>query len=117
VAEVRFTKAPSFVERNDRAEVIRIGAQPADESVNLISIARELEPRLLELCLEGEGLSFQFKGYVAEAAESRQRTILGAVALLVAIYALLAIPLQSLLPSNGCHPHVAVTAGFLHQQD
>lgn len=96
VAEVRFTKAPSFVERNDRAEVIRIGAQPADESVNLISIARELEPRLLELCLEGEGLSFQFKGYVAEAAESRQRTILGAVALLVAIYALLAIPLQSL---------------------
>ena len=28
-----------------------------------------------------------------------------------------AIPLQSLLPSNGCHPHVAVTAGFLHQQD
>jgi len=96
VAEVRFTKAPSFVERNDRAEVIRIGAQPADESVNLIRIARELEPRLLELCLEGEGLSFQFKGYVAEAAESRQRTILGAVALLVAIYALLAIPLQSL---------------------
>ena len=93
---MRFTKAPSFVERNDRAEVIRIGAQPADESVNLISIARELEPRLLELCLEGEGLSFQFKGYVAEAAESRQRTILGAVALLVAIYALLAIPLQSL---------------------
>lgn len=96
VAEVRFTKAPSFVERNDGAEVIRIGAQPADDSVDLIGMAREMESQLLKLCLEGEDLSFQFKGYVAEAAESRQRTLLGALALLVAIYALLAIPLQSL---------------------
>ena len=96
VADVRFAKAPSFVERNDGAEVIRIGAQPADDSVDVSGIARELEPKLLALCLEGEDLSFQFKGYVAEAAESRQRTVLGAVALLLAIYALLAIPLQSL---------------------
>ncbi len=96
VAEVRFAKAPSFVERNDGAEVIRIGAQPVDDSVDVLGIARELEPQLLALCLEGENLSFQFKGYVAEAAESRQRTILGAVGLLLAIYALLAIPLQSL---------------------
>lgn len=96
VAEVRFAKAPSFVERNDGAEVIRIGAQPADDSVDVLGIARELEPQLLALCLEGEDLSFQFKGYVAEAAESRQRTVLGAVGLLLAIYALLAIPLQSL---------------------
>lgn len=96
VADIRFAKAPSFVERNDGAEVIRIGAQPADDSVDVTGIARDLEPRLLALCLEGEDLSFQFKGYVAEAAESRQRTILGATALLLAIYVLLAIPLQSL---------------------
>lgn len=97
VADIRFAKAPSFVERNDGAEVIRIGAQPADDSVDITGIARELEPRLLALCLEGEDLSFQFKGYVAEAAESRKRTVLGSAALLLAIYVLLAIPLQSLL--------------------
>ena len=34
------------MERNDGAEVIRIGAQPADDSVDLIGIARELEPQL-----------------------------------------------------------------------
>lgn len=96
VAEVRFTKAPSFVERNDRAEIIRIGAQPVDDTVDLIGITRELEPRLTQLCLEGEGLSFQFKGYVAEAAESKRRTMLGTIALLIAIFALLAIPLRSL---------------------
>jgi multidrug efflux pump subunit AcrB len=96
VAEVRFTKAPSFVERNDRAEVIRIGAQPADETVNIISVANALAPKITALCLESEGLSFQWKGYVAEAEESKKRTIFGTVALLVAIFALLAIPLRSL---------------------
>ncbi|MFM8358938.1 MAG: efflux RND transporter permease subunit, partial [Verrucomicrobiota bacterium] len=96
VAEITFTKAPSFVERNDGAEVIRLGAQPADDTVDVIGIARELEPRLREMCAEAGDLSFQFKGYVAEAAESRQRTLVGAAALLLAIYALLAIPLQSL---------------------
>ena len=96
VAEVKFTKAPSFVERNDGAEVIRIGAQPANETVDVIGIAREITPKLTEMCLEGEDLSFQFKGYVAEAEESKKRTILGTAALLLALYALLAIPLRSL---------------------
>ena len=96
VAEIKFTKAPSFVERNDSAEVIRIGAQPVDDTIDVIGIARELEPQLTQMCLEGEGISFQFKGYVAEAAESKKRTILGTVALLIAIFALLAIPLKSL---------------------
>ena len=34
VADVTFTQAPTFVERNDRAEIIRIGAQPIDETVD-----------------------------------------------------------------------------------
>jgi multidrug efflux pump subunit AcrB len=96
VAEVHFTKAPSFVERNDGAEVIRIGAQPIDETVDVIGIARELEPKLIAMCAEGEELSYQFKGYVAEAQESKKRTMLGAAGLLLAIFALLAIPLKSL---------------------
>jgi multidrug efflux pump subunit AcrB len=97
VADVRFTKAPSFVERNDRAEVIRIGAQPADETVDILGIAREIAPQLVELCREGEELSFEFKGHVAEAEEARKRTMLGGAALLFALYAMLAIPFKSLL--------------------
>jgi multidrug efflux pump subunit AcrB len=96
VAQVKFVKAPSFVERNDGAEVIRIGAQPVDETVDIIGVAREITPKVAAMCLEGEDLSFQYKGYVAEAAESKKRTILGSAALLLAIYALLAIPLRSL---------------------
>jgi multidrug efflux pump subunit AcrB len=97
VAEISFVKAPSFVERNDRAEVIRIGAQPADETVDVIGIAREITPRLLEMCRGADNLSFEFKGHVAEAAEARKRTLLGAAALLLVLYGMLAIPFRSLL--------------------
>ncbi|MFO0914465.1 MAG: efflux RND transporter permease subunit [Pirellulales bacterium] len=96
VATIGFTKAPSFVERNDGAEVIRIGAQPLDETVDVIGIAREIEPRLRELCRQGGELSFEFKGHVAEAEISRRRTILGTAVLLFALYAMLAIPFKSL---------------------
>jgi multidrug efflux pump subunit AcrB len=97
VAEVSFTKAPSFVERNDRAEIIRIGAQPADETVDVVGIAHQITPRLREMTAEGENLSFEFKGHVAEAEESRKRTILGSIALVLALYGILAIPFKSLV--------------------
>ncbi len=95
VADVSFTKAPSFVERNDGAEIIRIGCQPVDETVDILGIAHEITPRLTEMCNEAN-LSFLFLGYVAEAEESKKRTILGGVALFFALYAMLAIALKSL---------------------
>lgn len=97
VAQIHFTKAPSFVERNDRAEVIRIGAQPSDETVDVLALARTIEPRIQDLCREAGNLSYQFKGQVAEAVAARQRTLLGGGALLLALYAMLAIPFRSLL--------------------
>ena len=96
VAEVNFVKAPSFVERNDGAEIIRIGAQPVDETVDVLGIAREITPRLTELCREHD-LSFQFIGYVAEAEDAKKRTILGSMALFFALYGILAVALKSLL--------------------
>ena len=95
VADITFTKAPSFVERNDRAEIIRCGAQPVDASVNVLGIAKSITPTLNELCQE-EQLSYQFMGYVAEAEETRNRTILGGIALIATLYGILAIPLKSL---------------------
>ena len=96
VANVTFTQAPTSIERNDRAEVIRIGAQPIDETVDIVGISKEIEPRIQELCNEVEGLSFKWMGYVAEAEESRRRTIIGSLALLFILYALLAIPFKSM---------------------
>ena len=97
VADIQFKKEPSFVERNDGAEIIRIGAQPVDETVDVVRIAKELKPRIKELCSEGEDLSFLFIGYVAEAEEAKKRTLIGAVGLFFTLYALLAIPFRSVV--------------------
>jgi multidrug efflux pump subunit AcrB len=95
VAEISFAKAPSFVERNDRAEVLRCGARPVNEKVDVLGIAREITPRLDELCREN-GLSYQFEGYVAEAEETRHRTLVGAGLLMFTLYGMLSVALKSL---------------------
>ena len=95
VADVAFKKAPSFVERNDGAEILRIGAQPVSEDVDLIGVSKEINPKVRELC-QAEGFTFQYIGHVAEAEEAKKKTILGAVALFFALYGMLSIPLKSI---------------------
>ena len=97
IADVTFVKAPSRIERNDRALVIRIGAMPEDETVDIVQIAQQVTPAIQALVNEGTDLSFLFRGYIAEHAESRQRTIIGFVALFFALYGLLAIPFKSIV--------------------
>ncbi|MEN8866165.1 MAG: efflux RND transporter permease subunit [Akkermansiaceae bacterium] len=97
VADFKFTKAPTFVERNDGAEVIRIGGMPENDGVDIVGIAEELEPEIRELTDKVEGLSFLWTGYVAEHEESVKKTWLNAAFLLFALYALLAIPFRSAL--------------------
>lgn len=96
VATVSFTKAPSVVDRKDGAEIIRCGCQPVDETVDVLAIAKDIEPRLMELC-NRHNLSYRFLGYVAETEQAQRRTLFGALALLCAVYALLAVALRSLL--------------------
>jgi multidrug efflux pump subunit AcrB len=95
VASLAFTKAPSSVHRKDGAEILRCGAQPVDETVDVLGIAKEITPQIEKLC-RPHNLTFQFIGYVAEAADARRQTILGALALGFVLYGLLAIALKSL---------------------
>lgn len=97
VAEFALTKAPTFVERNDGAEVVRMGGMPQDDGVDIIGIANELEPEIRRLTDKVEGLSFLWTGYVAEHADSVKKTWLNAAFLLFALYGLLAIPFRSVL--------------------
>jgi multidrug efflux pump subunit AcrB len=97
IANLEFVQSPTQIERNAGAEVIRIGAQPMDETVDIIGISREITPLLEDLIRDEPTLSFIFKGYVAEAAESRKRTLIGSVALFFALFALLAIPFKSMV--------------------
>ncbi|TWU58337.1 efflux RND transporter permease subunit [Rubripirellula reticaptiva] len=96
IAEINLVKAPSHVERNERAEIIRLGAQPVDETVDVVGISKELAPKLDAMCLKN-GLSYQFLGYVAEAEKTKRQTIVGATLLMLTLYGLLAIALKSLV--------------------
>ncbi len=97
VATNRYVRNPTFVERNNGAEVVRIGADPDDNSVDIMEIAASIEPRIQELIEDHPELSYMFTGHVAEAKESKKRMMVLAIALTFALYTLLAIPFQSAL--------------------
>ncbi len=97
VANVAFVKSPTFIERNDKAETIRIGAEPRDKSVDLVRIAKSVEPAIRDLLIDHEELTFVYTGAVAEAEETKRRLIIGFIAMMFALYALLAIPFKSVL--------------------
>ncbi|MGI9239227.1 MAG: efflux RND transporter permease subunit [Verrucomicrobiales bacterium] len=97
VAEVNQVKAPGRLERVDGAEVIDIGARPKDEDVDLMRIAKEVAPAIQQLVNGGEGLSYRYTGYIAENEDSKRRTLILSIALMLALYALLAIPFKSMV--------------------
>ncbi len=97
VANVAFVKAPSRIEREDGSEVIEIFAQPTDETVDIIGIAKAVTPQIEELLQQDDSLSFGFGGYIAEHEESKRKTLIGSIALAFALFALLAIPFKSMI--------------------
>ena len=96
IAEFKTKKSPNFVERNNKAEVIRIGAKPIDGSVNILKIAEEMRPEIQNLVDEVKGLSFQFTGYIAEHRELKRKNLIASISLIFALFTLLAIPFKSL---------------------
>ncbi|MFT5191875.1 MAG: multidrug efflux pump subunit AcrB [Verrucomicrobiales bacterium] len=97
VADVSFVKAPSNIERQDGAEVIEVKAMPVDEDVDIIGIAAAVTPQIEALLEHHEELSYRFSGYIAEHEESKRKTLIGAIALAFALFALLAIPFKSVI--------------------
>ena len=96
VATINVVKAPSNIERKDKAEVTRVGANVRDETVDMVAIAKDLDPTLQALCASA-GLTYRYDGYVADAETTRRQTIVGAILLGLTLYGLLAVALRSLL--------------------
>ena len=74
----------------------RIGANVRDDSVDMVAIARDLDPALRELC-NSAGLTFRYDGYVEDAETTRKQTFIGAILLGLALYGLLSVALRSLI--------------------
>ena len=97
VADISKSTAPWHIYRIDGSQVIRISAQPKDKGTDIYSIAMEATPEIQQIVNEIPGLSFRFTGQIAENEETRKRTLFGFIALVIGIYAMLAIPFKSLI--------------------
>jgi multidrug efflux pump subunit AcrB len=96
VASATFGRARSDIARIDGAQVVTIAAIPVDETVDVVSISKNLAPRLDAVLNNHPELTWRYTGYVAEHEQTRKRSIIGGVSLFLVLYALLAIPFRSL---------------------
>ncbi|MFU8894293.1 MAG: efflux RND transporter permease subunit [Luteolibacter sp.] len=96
VASASFVRAPARIDRLDGAQIHNIHAQPVDDTVDVVAISRALAPQIHAIVNRDAELSWRYSGYVAQHEQTRRRSIIGGVALFLALYALLAIPFRSL---------------------
>lgn len=96
VAKANFVKGRSNIERIDGAQVTSVSAEPVDESVDIVAISKAASADLDTIFRSHPSLSWRYTGYVAEHDETKKRSIYGGIALFIALYAMLAIPFQSL---------------------
>ncbi len=96
VARAEFSRTRDDIRRIDGAQVVSVSAQPEDETVDVVAIARNLAPLIDDILNQYPELSWRYTGYVAEHEETKKRSLIGGIALFFALYALLAIPFRSL---------------------
>jgi len=97
VADIHFGKARAEIDRTDGMQAVTIWAQVEDNTVDIMGIAKDVEAKLQPMMFDHPTLGWKFRGYVAEQAETKSRIILGAVAILIALYVLLVVPFKSLI--------------------
>ncbi|MFT4635337.1 MAG: multidrug efflux pump subunit AcrB [Arenicella sp.] len=95
IAEVTPFESPSTLYRLDRRSILNITADADKDVVNLPLILSEIDRYLAEAQQQQSNLSYRFDGEAEDAAQTNQRLTVGLVLVLMAIYALLAIPFKS----------------------
>lgn len=95
VAEVEPFESPSTLYRLDRKSILNITADADKDIANLPLILREMDVFLKQQQQQYSNLEYRFDGEAEDARETNQRLGTGLVLVLIAIYALLAIPFKS----------------------
>ena len=94
VATITADKSPSALYRSDRFTTMNVTSD-AEKSADLESIKLDLENRLNELLISHPNVNYEMEGEAKEQRESFSSLRLGMIVVLLAIYALLAIPFKS----------------------
>ena len=95
VAVVTPFESPSTLYRLNRTSIVNVTADLDQLSTSSAAVLADLDPYLQELKSINPNLNYRYDGEVAEAAETNEKLLLGVILVLIAIYALLAIPLKS----------------------
>ncbi len=97
VAEVSLQSTPSRITLINGAQVSDVTATPKDSSIDILALAAELEPQIHTIVNQDPSISWIWEGFIKEDRETGQRSTWLFGALILALYALLAIPFRSLL--------------------
>ena len=97
VATATLQKAPGTIERLDGAQVSFVNAQPENPEVKIIDMAERLDPLISEIVAKNPDVSWVWAGYIKEERQTGNRVNWLYAALIITLYALLAIPFKSML--------------------
>jgi len=97
VAEVELGQGFASIRRIDRQRAVDVTADVNKEEVDVNRIVADLDPYLNELVTQYPGVRFKYEGELREQSESFGSLRIGALVVLFAIYALLAVPFRSYL--------------------
>jgi len=95
VTNLLSSSSPSDLYRNDRQRVSTLSSDADKDVVDLSAIKRELGEYLDELLISYPDISYEFSGEAKEQDDALNSLIFGGFFVLIAIYALLAIPFKS----------------------
>lgn len=90
-------RSPTTLYRLNRNGILNITADVDKELADVPAILRDIEKFLIEKTQSDPSIKFSFKGEAEEQSESNEGFRSGGILVLIAIYALLAIPFKSYL--------------------
>lgn len=97
VAIASLQEAPGSIQRYNGAQVSYVHARPESEEVEILELARKIEPEISAIVAKDPDLAWVWSGYIKEDRETGNRYVWLYAGLMLALYALLAIPFKSIL--------------------
>lgn len=95
LADIKWTKSPSSIERLNRNRTLQITADYDKKTANFSAIKNDLIPYLDQLISENPSIRYSLEGEAKEQREAFGSLLTGLIFLFFCIYALLAIPFKS----------------------
>lgn len=97
VATATIVEAPTQIERKNGARVMQIRASPPDKTTDIVAIADQAAEEIDAIVAQAGDLSWRYSGFIEEHYKTNSQERWNWLFLIIALYALLAIPFRGLL--------------------